>query len=110
MLRIHPFQAIHPLAHKASQVACVPYDVINTAEARQLAEGLPHSFLHVIRSEIDLPENVNPYDASVYAKAKENLEHFMKEGVLSRDAEPKLFLYRQVLNHKSQIGLVCCCH
>lgn len=108
MLQIHPFKAIHPHSSQAAKVACVPYDVINTAEARELAAGLPQSFLHVIRSEIDLPENTDPYSPTVYAKAKENLDCFIKQGVLVNDAQPRLFLYRQVMNHKSQVGVVAC--
>jgi uncharacterized protein (DUF1015 family) len=94
----------------AAQVASVPYDVVNTAEARDLADGVSHSFLHVVRSEIDLPEDTDPHDDRVYAKAQENLQTMIRDGVLTRDAEPQMYLYRQVLNHISQIGLVCCCH
>ncbi len=110
MLRIRPFAAIHPQPNRASRVACVPYDVINTAEARELAEGNPSSFLHVIRSEIDLPKHTNPYDDSVYAQAKKNFQGFLADGTLVRDQQPRLFLYRQVMNHRAQVGLVCCCH
>ena len=110
MLRIRPFSAIGPQPNRAPQVSCVPYDVINTAEAREMAQGNPISFLHVIRSEIDLPESTNPYDDSVYAKAKENFQNFLAKGILMRDEQPRMFLYRQVMNHRSQVGLVCCCH
>lgn len=109
-MRINPFHAVHPQPNQAAQVACVPYDVINTDEARQLAAGLPHSFLHVIRSEIDLPADVDHYDDRVYAKARENLERFMADGTLVRDEQPRMFLYRQVMKHRAQVGLVCCCH
>jgi hypothetical protein len=110
MLRIRPFIAVHPQPNNAAQVASVPYDVVNTAEARELAKGLPNSFLHVVRSEIDLPEKTNPYDDAVYAKARENLHRLIDEDILVRDTQPRMFLYRQVMSHKSQIGLVCCCH
>lgn len=110
MLRINPFTAIRPAPNKAAQVACVPYDVINTAEARELAKDSPISFLHVIRAEIDLPEDINPYDDAVYAKARENFQQFLSQGVLTRDSQPRVYLYRQVMNHRPQIGLVCCCH
>src|SRR5687768_218962 len=103
MLRIRPFAAVHPHPNKAAQVASVPYDVVNTDEARELARGLPHSFLHVVRSEIDLPHSTNPYDDAVYAKAKENFDNFLKQGVLMKDPKPRMFLYRQVMNHTSQI-------
>jgi uncharacterized protein (DUF1015 family) len=110
MLRIRPFTAIHPHSSQAAQVASVPYDVVSTAEARELARDLPHSFLHVVRSEIDLPEDINPYDDAVYAKAKQNFQQLLSQGVLIREATPRLYLYRLVMNHQSQIGLVCCCH
>ena len=88
----------------------MPYDVINTHEARALAEGNPLSFLHVIRSEIDLPESTSPYDDAVYAQAKENLDRFLADGTLIREDKPSMFIYRQVMNHREQYGLVCCCH
>lgn len=110
MLRIHPFAAITPKPNKAAQVASVPYDVINTEEARKLAEGNPHSFLHIVRSEIDLPESTDPYDDAVYDKAKENLQQFIRDGVMQQDETPGMFLYRQVMDGRSQVGLVCCCH
>ena len=68
------------------------------------------SFLHVIRPEIDLPEGTNSYDDSVYAMAEANFERFRQDGTLVQDTEPHLYLYRQVLEHRQQIGLVCCCH
>lgn len=110
MLRIRPFKAVRPVPNVAAQVASVPYDVVNTAEARELAKGVPHSFLHVVRSEIDLPPDTDPYDDQVYARARANLQQFMKDGVLTREVQPQMYLYRQVFNHISQIGLVCCCH
>lgn len=110
MLRIHPFQALVPKANLAAQVACVPYDVVTTAEAREQAAGLPHSFMHVIRSEIDLPAETNPYDATVYDRARSNLDNLVRRGVMEREAAPRLYLYRQVMNHREQIGVVCCCH
>src|SRR5262245_18897675 len=110
MLRIAPFAAIHPHPNKAARVASVPYDVVNTQEARELAKGLPASFLHVVRSEIDLPESTDPYDNAVYAKARENFQGYLRDGTLVRDTHRRMYLYRQVMNHKRQIGLVCCCH
>ncbi|MHC4106920.1 MAG: DUF1015 family protein, partial [Planctomycetota bacterium] len=110
MLRVRPFAAIQPPPNKAARVASPPYDVVTTPQARQLVEGNPWSFLHVVRSEIDLPEGTDPFQETVYAKAKANLERFLAEGTLVRESEPALYLYRQVLNHRSQIGLVCCCH
>lgn len=110
MLRIHPFPAIRPLPNLAPSVASVPYDVVDTEEARRLAQDNPHSFLHVIRPEIDLPEGTRLTDDAVYDKAKENFERFLSEGIIVQDEQPKLYIYRQVMRHKPQIGLVCCCH
>ncbi len=110
MVRIRPFASIRPLPNKAAEVASVPYDVVTTDEARRLSEGNPHSFLHVVRSEIDLPDATGPHDPAVYARAKANLDRLLADGILVREDEPKMYLYRQVMNHRSQIGLVCCCH
>ncbi len=116
MLRIKPFRALRPPAALAAEVACVPYDVINTAEARALAEGKPRSFLHVIRPELALPDSTNPYDASVYAAAKANFERFQRDGTLARAPRESVYLYRQEatlagLGRKvSQTGVVACCH
>jgi len=110
VLRIHPFPAIRPAPGHESKVASVPYDVVSTDEARQLARDNPESFLHVVRAEIDLPEGTDPYDDSVYHTARQNFQRLLGDGVLMRDDEPAMFLYRQVWRHHSQIGLVCCCH
>lgn len=110
MLRIHPFPAIRPLPNLAPSVASVPYDVVDTEEARRLAQGNPHSFLHVIRPEIDLPEGTRLTDDAVYEKAKENFERFLSQGIIVQDEQPKLYIYRQVMHHTPQVGLVCCCH
>lgn len=110
MLRIQPFAAIRPQPNLAAKVSSVPYDVVNTEEARTLADGNPDSFLHVVRPEIDLPPGTSLYDDSVYAKARENLDRMIDERVLIGESQPSLYLYRQVMDHRAQIGLVCCCH
>ena len=110
MPRIKAFQALRPPAELAESVACVPYDVVNRSEAAALADGNPNSFLHVIRPDIDLPENVGPYDDAVYEMAKTNLAKLTSNGALVRDHEDCLFLYRQSMNGQSQTGLVCCSH
>jgi uncharacterized protein (DUF1015 family) len=110
MLRIAPFAALRPLPNQAARVASVPYDVVNSAEARRLAEGNPLSFLHVVKPEIDLPEGTNLYDDAVYAKAAENLQRLIDSGTLIREKAPALYLYRQVMKHRPQVGLVACCH
>jgi uncharacterized protein (DUF1015 family) len=109
-MRLHPFRAVRPAPELAERVAAVPYDVVNRAEAAALAEGNPYSFLHVGRSDIDLPENVDPYDPRVYAKARETLDRFQAEGTLLREAVPSLYLYRQIMDGRAQTGLVGCVH
>jgi uncharacterized protein (DUF1015 family) len=106
---IKPFRALRPSQNDVEQVASVPYDVVNVAEARRLVEGNPHSFLHVTRAEIDLPENVNVYSAEVYAKAKENLENLQKTGVLVRETAPAPYIYRLTMNGRQQTSVVACC-
>ena len=110
MLRLHPFRAIRPHEAKAEEVASVPYDVVNRQEARALAEGHVNNFLHVVRSEIDLPDEVGPYDAVVYERARENFTRMMKESVLIQEEGESLYLYRQIMGEQSQVGLVGCCH
>lgn len=106
---IKPFRALRPNESDVQQVASVPYDVVNVAEARQLVEDNSTSFLHVTRSEIDLPENVNVYSAEVYAKAKENLENLEKTGVLIREKTPSLYVYRLTMDGRRQTSVVACC-
>jgi uncharacterized protein (DUF1015 family) len=109
-MRLHPFRAIRPASELAERVAAVPYDVVSRAEAVALAEGNPYSFLHVGRSDIDLPADVNPYDARIYAKARETLDRFQAEGTLIREATPSLYLYRQIMDGRAQTGIVGCVH
>lgn len=103
---IKPFNAIRPDAVLAREVACLPYDVMNRAEAMRMAEGNPHSFLHVIRSEIDLDPTIGSYDASVYEKAAENLKKMQETEVLIQDETPCFYLYRQIMDGRSQLGIV----
>ncbi len=78
----------------AATLASPPYDVVDRDGAAELAKDNPRSFLHVVRSEIDLPADVDPHDARVYTKARENLERLVRDGTLRRDAQPALYLYR----------------
>ncbi|MBA3346751.1 MAG: DUF1015 domain-containing protein [Gemmatimonadales bacterium] len=109
-MRLNPFRAIRPDPALAAKVASVPYDVVSRAEAVELARDNPHSFLHVGRSDIDLPEEVDPYDPRIYARAREALDRFVAEGTLTRDEEPRLYLYRQVMEGRAQVGVVGCVH
>ena len=110
MPRIKAFHAMRPPAQLAEAVASVPYDVVNRAEAAALAGGNENSFLHVVRPDIDLPEDVGAYDDRVYETARTNLGKLIENGALVRDDTECLFAYRQIMNGKSQIGLVCCSH
>jgi uncharacterized protein (DUF1015 family) len=109
-MRLNPFRPIRPRPDLAAQVASVPYDVVNRGEAAELARGNPHSFLHVGRSDIDLPEDVDPYDPRIYRRAREALDELLARGTLLRDPEPRLFVYRQVMDGRSQTGVVGCVH
>ncbi len=109
MAIIRPFNALRPNPERAPQVAAVPYDVVNTEEARALASGNPWSFLHVSRPEIDLPEGTQIYSDAVYAKAQTNFEKLRNECPMEREAEPSLYLYRQIMGAQEQIGVVACC-
>ena len=95
-MRLHPFRALRPAPALAEQVASVPYDVVNRAEAAELAAGNPHSFLHVGRSDIDLPPEVDPHDSRIYALARQALDRFQADGTLLQEEQPSLYLYRQI--------------
>lgn len=103
---VKPFPALLPDASRASEICELPYDVMSTAEAKQMAEGRPCSFLHVSRPEIDLPEGTATNDPSVYAKARENFDRLIAEGALRRDGQAHFYLYRQIMGEHSQLGLV----
>lgn len=109
-MRINPFKAWRPAEGKAGDVASVPYDVVNKKQAAALAEGNPDSFLHVVRAEIDLPEETGAYDDAVYAKAAENLKRMMDDGVLIREEQPCFYLYSQQMGDHLQYGIVAGCH
>ena len=108
MAHLHPFQALRPVPEKAAEVACVPYDVINTAEARRLAEGKPASFLHVIRPEIDLPQGVDEHADEVYAMGARNLKAFAEGEDSLQEALPSLYVYRLIMDGRSQTGIFGC--
>jgi uncharacterized protein (DUF1015 family) len=114
MATIVPFKALRPQAQFAKQVASRPYDVLNSSEAKQEAQGNPYSFLHITKSEIDLPEEVDHYDDEVYQKAKENLHAFIQRDVLFRESKACYYIYQLIMparltggDDRSQTGLVC---
>lgn len=108
MAILKPFKAWRPQTELASQIACVPYDVINTQEARELASGNTHNFLNVIRPEIDLPENTSVYAPEVYEKGRENLNRLLKSDFFVQEEEPSVYIYKLKMDGRSQTGIFGC--
>lgn len=108
MISISPFKALRPEPQFAKQVASRPYDVLSSKEAKIEAEGNPYSFLHITKSEIDLPANTDIHSNEVYEKAKENLDAFISRPVLFKESKPCYYIYQLTMNEKTQTGLVCC--
>jgi uncharacterized protein (DUF1015 family) len=106
---IRPFRALRPRADRAQLVASVPYDVVNTDEARALAAGNPLSFLHVSRPEIDLPAGTDIHSDAVYRKAVENFETLISSCPLEKETELSLYLYRLIMGEHEQVGIVAVC-
>lgn len=104
---IKPFKALRPQAQLARQIASKPYDVLNSQEAKVETQGNPNSFLHITKSEIDLPDTIDVHDADVYEKAKENLDAFIKRDLLFREEKECYYIYQLIMNGRSQTGLVC---
>lgn len=108
MAVIRPFKGIRPIKELANKIAALPYDVMDSDEAREMVKGNPYSFLHVDKAEIDLPNDIDAYDDRVYEKAKENLDKMIEKGYYIEDEKPKFYIYRQVMKGRSQVGLVGC--
>lgn len=106
MSLIQPFAGLRPAASRAADVVAPPYDVMNAAEAREMAEGRPWSFLHISRPEIDLPRGTDPYVDAVYETGARNMARMLEEGILVRDPAPRLYVYRMVMGDHEQTGLV----
>jgi uncharacterized protein (DUF1015 family) len=115
MAVIKPFKALRPTTAFSQQVASRPYDVLNSAEARAEAQGNPVSFLHVTKSEIDLPEDTDVHSTTVYEKANENLQKLINDGTLFKEEKSCYYIYQLVMpaqpesgeKDRSQTGLVC---
>ena len=112
MATIKPFSALRPQPDVAAQLASRPYDVLNSQEARNEAAGNPVSFLHITKSEIDLPEDTDIHNPEVYEKAKENLNQCINKGILIKEEKPCYYIYQLVMptpqgEQHSQTGLVC---
>ena len=103
---LQPFAALRPVPEYAQIVAAPPYDVMSTAEARELAKDNPWSFLHISRPEIDLPQGINPFSSEVYSKGAENMARMLSEGILCRDDAPGYYIYRVQTDDHVQTGIV----
>jgi uncharacterized protein (DUF1015 family) len=106
MATIKPFAALRPDPAQAQRICELPYDVMSSEEARQMAAGNPLSFLHVSKPEIDLAPGTDLYSPEVYAKGRENFQALIAQGALRQDAQPAFYLYRQVMGRHTQVGLV----
>ena len=109
MATVKPFKALRPVPEKAEAVSSVPYDVVDTAEARLLAENNPLSFLHVVRPEIDLPEGTDIYGDAVYERGAENFANLIGRGILVQEEEPYVYIYRLIMDGHEQVGIAACC-
>lgn len=107
MAIIKPFKAVRPKQELADKVASRPYDVLNSAEAKEETKGNPYSFLHITKAEIDLPDSIDVHSQAVYDKAKENLQSFLQQGIVFIEDKPCYYIYQLVMNGRSQTGLVC---
>lgn len=103
---VRPFKAVRPSKERAKDVAALPYDVMNSDEAREMVVGNPYSFLHVDKAEIDLDRSIDIYDDRVYQKAKENIDKFLKEGTFIRDEKNYYYVYRLIMGNIEQTGIV----
>ena len=108
MAVLKPFKAVRPKDEYASEVGALPYDVMNSEEAREMVKDKPYSFLHVDKAEVDLPQGIDIYSAEVYEKAKENLDALSENGICKQDEKPMLYIYRQIMNGREQTGIVGC--
>jgi uncharacterized protein (DUF1015 family) len=108
MAKIHAFRGFRPSAEHVDRVASRPYDVLNSAEARVEVEGNPHSFLHVVKPEVDLPEETPLHSDVVYNKGRENLERLIREGYFVQDDRAMFYVYGQTMFGKTQFGIVGC--
>ena len=108
MAIVKPFLGILPKQELAEKVACLPYDVMNRSEAKTMAANNPYSFLHVVRSEIDLDDSVGDYDERVYAGARKALDHMLASAIMTQDDSANFYIYRQMMNGRVQTGIVAC--
>ena len=108
MSTVRPFRAVRPQKAYADKIAALPYDVMNTEEARARAEQNPLTFLRVDRAEVDFPAGQDPYAPEVYQRAAENLAAYSDRGQYLQDGAPRYYIYRQIMNGRAQTGIVGC--
>ncbi|MEG0133783.1 MAG: DUF1015 family protein [Clostridium sp.] len=105
---VRPFKGIRPTIELVDKVAALPYDVMNTDEARDMVKSNPYSFLHVDKAQIDLPVETNQYDELVYNTARKNLDTMRADGTYIQDNAPSMYIYRQIMDGRIQTGIVGC--
>lgn len=105
MSTVKPFRGLRPQKDIAARLSCLPYDVMNTQEAAQMAQGNPQSFLHITRAEIDLPEGIDPHSKQVYDKSLQNFNDFQQKGWLFQDDAPRFYIYAQTMDGRTQYGI-----
>ena len=108
MAVVRPFKAYRPQVDLVEKVAALPYDVMNSEEARDMVKGKPYSFLHVDKPEVDLVQGIDIHSEQVYLKARENLLKMINDKVYLQDEKPCLYIYRQMMNGRPQTGIVAC--
>jgi uncharacterized protein (DUF1015 family) len=108
MAVVKPFRGLRPPRALIRDLACLPYDVMNTEEARQMATGKECSLLHITRSEIDLPADTDIHSEEVYNKSVENFSKWQKNGWLIQDKKPRFYIYAQTMNGHTQYGIAGC--
>ncbi|MFV0377248.1 MAG: DUF1015 domain-containing protein [Mangrovibacterium sp.] len=106
MAIVKPFKGLRPPQPIVSDLACLPYDVMNSEEAARMAEGKPDSLLHITRAEIDCPVGTDIHSDTVYSKAVENFKLFQQKGWLKADGQDYFYIYAQTMNGRTQYGLV----
>ncbi|MBU3161619.1 DUF1015 family protein [Clostridium frigoris] len=108
MAIVRPFKAYRPQLDLVEKVAALPYDVMDSLEAREMVKGKPYSFLHVDKAEVDLPKEIDIHDKQVYLKARENLQKMISDKVYIQDEKPCMYIYRQIMDGRLQTGIVAC--
>lgn len=108
MAVVKPFRAVRPNGQLAAQIAALPYDVMNSQEAKEMVAGNDLSFLRIDRAEINFPEILDPHDPRVYAKARELFQDMLAKGQFIQDEQECFYIYRQIMDGRAQTGLVAC--